>query len=180
MAFIDAIADAAIKDVYRYWLTKRAGGRIPLKADINPVEFAPRWLPSLFMYRLEDKRFRCILVGTEIVQIFGRDETGMFLDEIVPAKHAASRQRLFERAVRDRLPVYYAGAALLPNRENRRVSRLLLPISSDGKAADHVFGIAKFGPADARKPGDIPRDARNGPAIIAVATKKDLDRPDSQ
>lgn len=175
MAFVDEIADAEIRDVYRYWLAKRAGGRVPLKASIDPVEFAPGWLRNMFMYRVEGERFRCILVGTEIVRIFGRDETGMFLDEIVPPEHAASRQRLFQRAVRDRLPVYYAGPALIPTRERRRVSRLLLPVSSDGVSADHVFGIAKFGPADDRQPGDTPLAAPDEPAIIAVATPEDLE-----
>lgn len=176
MAFVDAIADAEIRDVYRYWLNKRAGGRIPLKVSIDPVEFAPGWLPNLFMYRLEGERFRCILVGTEIVRVFGRDETGMFLDEIVPPAHAASRQRLFERAARDRIPVYYAGPALLPKRQRRRVSRLLLPLSSDGTTADHIFGIAKFGPVDDRASEDMQLSGRDeAPAVIAMATEDDLD-----
>lgn len=178
MAFVDAISDAEIRDVYGYWLRKRAGGRIPLKSSIDPVEVGPGLLPNLFMYRLEGDRFRCILVGTAIVRNFGRDVTGMFLDEIVPAPHAASRQRLFERAVRDRLPVYYAGPAVVRTRERRRVSRLLLPLSSDGTNADHVFGIAMFGPAEDRAREDMRLNRPDEPpAIIAVASEEDLDEP---
>lgn len=177
MAFVDEIHDGDIKDVYAYWLGKRAGGRVPMKQSLDPVEFGSGWLPNMFMYRVEGRRFRCILVGTKIVQIFGRDETGMFLDEILPREHAPSRRRLFERTVRDRLPVYYAGPALLPTRENRRVSRLLLPVSSDGVSADHIFGIAKFGPAGKSGPKDASLNGRFEPAKIVIATERDLDEP---
>lgn len=179
MAFIDALTDAEIRDVYRHWLTKRAGGGIPLKASIDPVEFAPAWMRNMFMYRVEGDRFRCILVGTELVHIFGRDETGLFLDEIVPRVHAASRHRLFERAVRDQVPVFYSGPALIPSGEKRRVARLLLPISSDGASTDHIFGIAKFGPVEKRAREDTPLADISEPAKIAVATQGDLDEPGS-
>ena len=177
MTFVDEIPVGDIKDVYAYWLGKRANGRIPLKQDVNPVEFKPGWLPNLFMYRLEGSRFRCILVGTRIVEVFGRDETGMFLDEMLLPKHAASRQRLFERALRDRLPVYYVGPAPTPNTEYPRVSRLLLPVSSDGVSADHVFGIVKFGPIGQLRPEDGLLSSRFEPAKIVIATKRDLDEP---
>jgi hypothetical protein len=175
MAFVDEIPVEDIKDVYAYWLGKRANGRVPLKQDIDPVEFKPHWLPNLFMYRVENNRFRCILAGTRIVQVFRRDETGMFLDEILPPEHAQSRHRLFERAVRDRLPVYYVGPALASNPEYPRVSRLLLPVSSDGVSADHIFGIVKFGPAGGRGPEDDSLGGGFEPAKIVIATKQDLD-----
>ncbi len=179
MGFIDEIPDRGIRDVFAYWLGKRAGKRIPLKSSIDPLEFQPDWLPNLFMYRVEDSRFRCILVGTRIVQVFGRDETGMFLDEMLPPEHATSRQRLFERAVRDRLPVFYVGPALTPDPKYPRVSRLLLPISSDGVAADHIFGIVKFGTADRRALGDARLSRGFEPARIVIATERDLDPPAS-
>ncbi|MDH3230852.1 MAG: PAS domain-containing protein [Alphaproteobacteria bacterium] len=175
MAFVDEIPVGDIKDVYAYWLGRRAGSRVPLRRDMDPVEFKPDWLPNLFMYRVENGRFRCILVGTRIVEVFGRDETGMFLDEILPPKHAPSRQRLFERAVRDRLPVYYVGPALTSNPRYPRVSRLLLPVSSDGVAADHVFGIVKFGPVAERGWENTRLVEHNEPARIVVATYNDLE-----
>ncbi len=177
MGFIDEIPDRGIRDVYAYWLGKRAGARIPLKRAIDPTEFQPDWLPNLFMYRVEGGRFRCILVGTRIVQVFGRDETGMFLDEMLPPAHATSRQRLFQRAVRDRVPVYYVGPALTPNPKYRRVARLLLPVSSDGRSADHIFGIVKFGAASEGSLGDALFNRNFEPARVVVATEQDLKRP---
>jgi len=174
MAFFDEIPVGGIRDVYAYWLGKRRNGRLPLKQDIDPIEFKPHWLPDLFMYRFEDGRFRCILVGTRIVQVRGRDETGMFLDEVLPREHAASRQRLFERAARDRVPVFYSGPSLDPSREFPRVSRLLLPVSSDGIASDHVFGIARYEKSPGRELRPGTPSSRAIPARIVVATQEDL------
>ena len=177
MAFVDELPVGEIRDVYAYWLGKRVRGRIPLKRDIDPVEFKPGWLPNLFMYRVEDGRFRCVLVGTRVVQVSGRDQTGKFLDEVLPRAHAASRQRLFERAVRDRVPVYYVGPALTPNPKYPRVSRLLLPVSSDGAGSDHVFGIVKYGSAGGRGQEDGLLDRPFEPARIVIATEQDLAGP---
>jgi len=176
MAFMDELPAGGIRDVYVYWLGKRRNGRLPLRRDINPVELNPEWLPNLFMYRVEDGRFRCILVGTRIVQVRGRDETGTFLDEILPREHAASRQRLFERAARDRVPVFYSGPSLGPSQEYSRVSRLLLPVSSDGVASDHIFGIVTYAGSAIGGSGRGSVVNRSAPARIAVATEEDLAR----
>lgn len=174
MPFIDELPNGNIRDVFEYWLSKRDGRPTPLRADLNPVEFDPSWLPWIFIYRLESSgRFRCTLIGTEMVRIYGRDETGMFLDEIVPPKHAASRKRLFDRTVRDRLPVFYSGPALIPSGDSRRVERLLLPASSDGIACDHIFGIASFGEIVQNPTEELFVDD-GGPAKILVATRRDL------
>lgn len=173
MAFIDEIPAGGIRDVYVYWLGKRRDGRLPLKQDIDPIELNPDFLPDLFMYRMEDGRFRCIVAGTRIVQVRGRDETGMFLDEVLPREHAASRQRLFERAARDRLPVFYSGPSLGLAEKYARVSRLLLPVSSDGVKSDHVFGIVIYEPSH-DSTAARPLGKRVVPARIVVATESDL------
>jgi len=171
MAFVDELPDGIIREVFEYWQSKRGGRPTPLRNDLNPAEFNPAWLPCLFMYRLEpDERFRCILIGTEMVRIYGQDETGMYLDEIVPPAHAPSRKRLFERTVRDRLPIFYAGPALIPSGESRRIERLLLPVSSDGIACNHIFGAASFGEIVHDSDEQIFGDDGD-PAKIVIATR---------
>ena len=158
-----------------YWLEKRAGRAIPLRQDIGPGDIGSQNLPHLFLYRKEASgRFRCILVGTEIVKIFQRDETGLCLDEILPAYSRESRIKLFARCVEDQRPVYYGGPALIPTRDRRRVGRLLLPLSSDGKVADHVFGIVRFGPIMDSLPGGMPLPEVEEPTTIAVASDRDM------
>lgn len=174
MAFMDEIPPGGIRDVYVYWLGKRQNGRLPRRQDIDPIELNPDCLPDLFMYRVEDGRFRCVVSGTRIVQVRGRDETGTFLDELLPREHAASWQRLFERAVREQLPVFYSGPSLELSHKYPRVSRLLLPVSSDGVNADHIFGIVNYEPSDESISVSRRLGRRAAPARVVVATERDL------
>lgn len=175
MAFFDDIRESELKELFRHWLQRRNGCALPLRKDIGPTGINPAYLPHLFMYRREvGGRLRCILIGSEIVAVFHRDETGRYLDEIVPPESGSSRLKLYARCVDEARPIYYAGPALIPTGDRRRVCRLLLPLSSDGVAADHVFGMALFGPLlnNGRQGTAIP--LRTDPAAIAVAGDEDL------
>ena len=175
MAFLDEIREPELKDVFLYWLGKRSGRAVPLRDDIGPAGIDPQHLPHLFMYRKEaGGRFRCILVGTEIVNVFHRDETGRYLDEIMPPHSCNSRLKLFARCVDAARPVYYRGPALIHTRERRRLGRLLLPLSSGGETADHIFGMALFGPVLNSLPLGLPLPESEEPATIAVASDEDL------
>jgi hypothetical protein len=175
VSFLDEIKEPELRDTFLYWLGKRSRRTVPLRKDIGPADINPQYLPQLFMYRKEPGgRFRCILVGTEIVKIFQRDETGLYLDEILPAYSSKGRLRLFARCVEERRPVYYAGPALIPTRDRRRVGRLLLPLSSDGEVADHIFGIVMFGPILDCLPGGMPFPDVEEPTAIAVASDEDM------
>lgn len=185
MTFLDKIREPELKEIFLYWLGKRSGRAVPLRNDIGPAGIDPRHLPNLFMYRREaGGRFRCILVGTEIVKVFHRDETGQYLDEIVPPHSRNGRLKLFARCVDSERPVYYRGPALIHTRERRRLGRLLLPLSSSGEATDHVFGMALFGPVLDSLPLGLPLPESEEPTTIAVARDKDLQadagHPDSR
>lgn len=178
MAFLDHISDAQVRRVFCFWIARRPQGAMPLRRDINPMGLPPDCLPHLFMYRLEPgKRLRCVLIGTAIVRVVGHDETGRYLDELLRGSAAATRLRLFDRVVEDGYPLYYTGPAVLPTREARRVERLLLPLSSDGRICDHVFGIAKFGPVLHDHPEEPWASAADDPARIVIATDDDLSAP---
>lgn len=175
LAFLDEIREPELKEIFLYWLGKRSGRAVPLRDDIRPVGIDPHHLPHLFMYRKEaGGRFRCILVGTEIVNVFHRDETGQYLDEIVPPHSRDSRLKLFARCVDAERPVYYSGPALIHTRERRRLGRLLLPLSSGGETADHIFGMALFGPVLDSLPLGSPLPESEEPATIAVASDEDM------
>jgi hypothetical protein len=62
-------------DLYRYWLAKRAGCRMPARRDLDPCDI-PKLLPYVMIVEKVDDRFRWRLVGTAVAQEAGRDLTG--------------------------------------------------------------------------------------------------------
>lgn len=175
MSFIDDVREPELKELFRFWLKLRNGRPIPLRKDIGPAGIAPRYLPHLFMYRREaNGRFRCILIGTGLVHVFHRDETGMYLDEILPSHSRSSRLMLFARCADDGRPVYYSGPALIHTRERRRLGRLLLPLTSGGEVADYVFGMALFGPILGNLSPGTALPENETPAVIAIASEDDM------
>lgn len=175
MSFLDEIREPELKELFLFWLKKREGRAIPLRKNIGPAGIRPGYLPNLFMYHREDGvRLRCILVGTGIVKIFQRDETGQYLDEILPLHSRNSRLILFARCLDEMRPVYYRGPALIHTRERRRIGRLLLPLSSGAECADYIFGMSLFGPLLSSLPAGQPLPESEEPVAIAVAGDEDL------
>ena len=175
MAFIDEIADPQIRHVFKFWLAHWRPGRLPLRKEIDPAALPPACLPHLFLYRLErDGRLRYLLVSTAIVKVLGRDNTGDYLDEVLTGRAGARRLRLNHRVVEEGMPLYFSGPAFSHTDERRRVERLMLPVSSDGKACDHVFGIARYGPPLVDITDEPWLTAEEDPAKIWVASEDDL------
>lgn len=175
MAFIDEIADPLVRQVFVYWRSRWRPDHLPLRKEIDPAALPPECLPHLFLFRLEPNgRLRYILVGTAIVKVLGRDNTGQYLDEVLTGRAGARRLRLNHRVIEDRMPLYFLGPAFSHAEERRRVERLLLPVSSDGKTCDHVFGIAKYGPVLVDVMDEPWLTADEDPAKIWVPTEEDL------
>lgn len=177
MAFMDEDADPQIRQVFQYWLARWQPGRLPRRDEIDPTGLPPECLPHLFMYKVEpDGRLRYLLVGTAIVKVLGRDNTGQYLDEVLTGRAGARRLRLTQRAIRERMPFYFTGPAFSHTSERRRVERLLLPVSSDGVTCDYVFGIAKYGPILVDIHDEPWLTADEDPVAVSVAGEEDLVR----
>lgn len=63
------------KQLYQYWLSKHTDGRIPSRADIDPVVDIPHLVKNLILLDARDK-FIYRLVGSEVVERHGMDMTG--------------------------------------------------------------------------------------------------------
>lgn len=135
--------------LYRYWQGKRAGRRMPARADIEPLEI-PGLLPTLLLIDIVppegggQPRFRVRLAGTEIVDWYGEDYTGRHLDEIdfgdqrpqiladfgdcaaTGAPHRGERQFWSARGIQ------------------LKMERLILPLGADGETADMLLAGLHF------------------------------------
>lgn len=196
MGFLDYIAESGIRTVYGYWLEKRQGQLVPRKRNIDPAELPPQVLPWLFIYRRDRAgRYLCVLSGTGLALIDGRDATNRYLDEVEPADAADKLGQLFTRTLEEGLPLYFSGRRgglhggesclarlLLRNRilsetshghTEQGCSTLLLPISGNRLPNNHILGVVMFHEA-ARQGAGEELSRGDWPSSVVQATPEDL------
>lgn len=81
---------ADLRSFMAYWQSKRRDGRLPLRADIDPIDI-PKLLPNVLLidvigHPAYDFHYR--LLGTAIAAVDGVDYTGSLLSEMVPSTEA--------------------------------------------------------------------------------------------
>jgi hypothetical protein len=137
-----------------YWRRKHQAERLPRRADIDPTDIKAH-LPLLFMVDVlenggtnGEREYRYRLVGTELVQINGRDSTGKTFTQVYGEddRQLTRMRHVVGSTVDTARPVLIAGEMFWrPDRAFRPVEALLLPLSADGKTVDVVMGeIAVF------------------------------------
>lgn len=147
------IPEPELHDLYEYWNGKRAGRRWPSRADIEPKEITGLLPYVMLVDVLEDGRhFRFRLIGADVA--IGVDPTGKLQHEAVP-----------EGIYRDHITALFrrgaAGPGALYSRSTydytriegpRSVSRLFMPLASDGETIDMMMigQKAERGPGGAR------------------------------
>jgi hypothetical protein len=127
------IASPALHELYLYWLDKWQDGRMPTRADIEPLEI-PALLPQVYLVDVERNplRFRFRLVGTRIVAWFGRDTTGQEI--------AAELVERYREAVTTGRPLF--DSLSLAGKAGRQGSyqRVLLPLAGASGRIEMLLG----------------------------------------
>ncbi len=131
------------RELYDYWRSKCAEGRLPARADIDPIELH-RLMPVMFLVDVVQTngqpRFRMRLLGTEINSRFDRDAKGMWMDEDEILRNVLPD---FYATVESRTP-RYRPSARHAKKEYLTYDRLILPLASDGETVDMVIGVLCF------------------------------------
>jgi len=132
----------AHEELFAYWSSLRArGGRLPGRRDIDPNCFK-RHLPtvSLTEVRRDPPDFRLRLAGTGLYGVYGREITGLSLDQVYTAPEAAYWRAELGKVIRSGRPA--VGAKTLDWRDGGRLSLLWLrlPLASDGETVDMILG----------------------------------------
>ncbi len=127
--------------LFAYWDRKRAGRPMPSRADLDPID-----IPSLLAFVglidvLESpRRYRYRLVGTGLVNAFGRETTGRELFEAGPARYAGFLSRLYTMCCAERAPLLILGSCRYQDTlAGRAMTHLLLPLSTDGRRVDMIL-----------------------------------------
>jgi hypothetical protein len=134
--FISAIRSDVLRRLVAHWQRMRGGRRMPARADFDPLDacYALGYI-SLIDVRRDPLRFYFRLDGTKQVDLFGLDCTRRYLDEVMPAEHAAMATASFREVVDSCAPRYHRRT--IPFHERLiDYEIVILPFSSDGERVD--------------------------------------------
>jgi hypothetical protein len=136
------IADNPVLSAFwMYWQSKRSSRSVPCRSDIDPIE-----IPQLLRHiQLVDKigpRLRYRLCGTAIVEAYGCELTGKFLDEVIPAHRCVIAEQHYALVYDSRRPLFVKHKYITTKSVDIVSSRVILPLSEkDGEV--RVLAIAQ-------------------------------------
>lgn len=134
-----------LKQILDYWLSKKGDRFAPGRADIDPAEIQ-HLLPFVGLVDVlrDPMRFRYRLAGTEIVKWYGQELTSRYLDEIDLDGHQSEIIREYEKVAERGEAACAVWDYTRHDGRHIRYERLALPLSSDGKTIDMLFGGVVF------------------------------------
>ena len=140
-----------------YWQNLRHG-RLPSRADVDPLDMAPRLWPYLELVdilRQPDLRFRWRLIGTHVTEAVERDSTGRFFDELYAPEDLETLAMPFRWVVENRLPLRLFGTSAFVGKHWLRYEGVYLPLADDGESVVMVLGGVDYrrGNPEAKTPG---------------------------
>lgn len=124
------------------WQEHCQDGRLPCRSAFPPESLVP-WIGHIQLVEVvredETTRFRVRLVGTRIVYYQGHDNTGLFLDEVVPADDRETILAPYRDCMDRRQPVYSVFYSCGATAISSQLERMILPLASDGDRVDQFL-----------------------------------------
>jgi hypothetical protein len=133
------------RQFYDYWLSIAPPGLLPGRQHVQPEQMS-RWLSRMWLLDVfrEPLRFRCRLVGSEMVRSIDQEVTGRWLDEVHPSSvnDPSSRQR-FCAVAELGCATWRRGAPRWARQPDfHSVESLLLPLAADGRRVDKIIAVS--------------------------------------
>jgi hypothetical protein len=130
---------------YRYWEAKRAGRRMPARADIDPAEMVPFLSHVVLVDVLTDPPdFRYRLMGTTVDLHMLRPYTGIRISDIPHQRPPSRMWDNFTSVVVNREPIVTNVPYVGPHKEFLQVQDIIMPLSADGTNVNMLFAIVDF------------------------------------
>ena len=147
LAFRTQLVIPEHEQLYDYWV-ERAGERpMPSRGDLHPGHI-PKLLPLVSLIDVEraPARYRFRLVGTRLFDIYGRDLTGAYVDEVDWGQKQDYWAAAYRRVVEGRRPAQ--GVVKKPHRNKDHMVQfwLRLPLSEDGERVTMILSYDTFVP----------------------------------
>jgi hypothetical protein len=128
---------------------------LPGRRHLSPIDI-PRLLPWLWLAEVHRAplRFKYRLVGTVHVDVFGRDTTGRWYDEVHPRFLGSTAYPHFVAAAERAQVAFYRGPPVyVIDTDWKRTERLVLPLAQNVRDVDMLLGITVLDPQPASSPG---------------------------
>ncbi len=123
-----------------------------------------RFLPHVILFDVERRegkyRFRHRLTGTHFQEIFGREVTGLYIEESGSLESFESVYRRLAAVVDDKVMTYGVAPSPVRDKDFVQYEHLTFPLASDGTTVDMLFGVRCI------LPGKIQRE--NSYATLAL------------
>ena len=127
--------------LYDYWRARCSAGRLPARADIDPLEL-PDMLGRLVLFDVlrDPLRFRYRLLGSKLIMARhgGPELTGKLIDDHPDAAFRAQAAANLTRVATTGRPLAIHRDTVLDGRL-RRSDTLCLPLASDGTTVDVIL-----------------------------------------
>jgi hypothetical protein len=135
---------ARLRRLLALWEAKRAGRRLPARADFDPLELKEH-LSSLFITEvLPDGDFRYRLIGTAVTRAMRRDITGHRVSESYLEPDAKPLLALYRKICARREPLWRAGRMRWNDEDYNLFEAVFLPLGADGETVDQVLASISF------------------------------------
>ncbi len=147
--------DPLLGPALAYWLRQRGTRVMPCKRDIDPTEIPRSLLPHLQILDVVDSgaRFRYRLIGTALVQAYGRDYTGTYADELVSSERARFIQGVYRAVYERKVPVFSHNRYHTARGRDLIANRLYMPLTHEGSTVDYILGALNFTFGDSVRDG---------------------------
>lgn len=124
------------------WMELCRNGHLPARSDFPPESLTP-WMGHIQIVERvcegSSVRHRVRLVGTRIVYYEGRDNTGKFLDDVIPADQRDALLEPYRRCADSRAPVHSTFYSCSEAAISSELERLILPLAADGETVDQFL-----------------------------------------
>ena len=140
-------ASADVQSIYRYWLSKHQGGRLPRRADIDPLELR-QLMPQITIVEVvpDERRYVYRLVGTKDVEVRGQDPTGKSVLDGFFGPSVEDVLHCYDTVVKTRAPHYDDEPYVTADHRNPNDASLFLPLSDDGENVNRILVFAAGAP----------------------------------
>ena len=139
--------DPAIAEAVQYWLSIAPADSLPGRQHLDPADI-PRLLRYVWLIDVhrEPLRFVFRLVGTGVVDYFGRDPTGRDLTDVFDGFADSVTYKDFCEIVETPAPRWRRGSPVLDHlKEIPWLERIYLPFARNGTDVDMIFCLSRFG-----------------------------------